>query len=154
MPVQPEYQSRPSSRIGRQACAAIETRIASVSSSPCTALGLGANLAAIGVDATGRAAGLLFAAPKHLKDVAPLVERFGRQVADLALGVEKLYQLRVATRASPGEQSEVLRKMVLGMVEDVRVVLIRLASRTQTLRWFARNDSEEPAGYRPGALLI
>src|SRR2546422_4364540 len=35
MPVQPEYQSRPSSRIGRQACAAIETRIASVTSMPC-----------------------------------------------------------------------------------------------------------------------
>src|SRR5437764_8115474 len=35
MPRQPEYQSRPSSRIGRQACAAIETRISSVISSPC-----------------------------------------------------------------------------------------------------------------------
>ena len=29
------------------------------------------------------------------------------------------------------------------MVEDIRVVLIRLASRTQTLRWFAKNPSEE-----------
>ena len=94
------------------------------------ALGLGANLAAIGVDATGRAAGILFAAPKHLQDIEPFVERFGREVADLALGVEKLYQLRVATRASPEEQNEVLRKMVLGMVEDVRVVLVRFASRT------------------------
>src|SRR6185436_11971908 len=37
------------------------------------ALGIGANLAAIGVDATGRAAGILFAAPKHLKDIEPLV---------------------------------------------------------------------------------
>ena len=35
MPVKPAYQSRPSSRIGRQACAAIETRIASVTSRPC-----------------------------------------------------------------------------------------------------------------------
>ena len=33
--------------------------------------------------------------------------------------------------------------MVLGMVEDVRVVLIRLASRTQTLRFFAKNASAE-----------
>src|SRR5207244_11175017 len=39
--------------------------------------------------------------------------------------------------------NEVLRKMVLGMVEDVRVVLIRLASRTQTLRWFAKNSALE-----------
>jgi GTP pyrophosphokinase len=41
----------------------------------------------------------------------------------------------------------VLRKMVLGMVEDVRVVLIRLASRTQTLRWFAKNPSAQRAEY-------
>jgi GTP pyrophosphokinase len=118
------------------------------------ALGLGVNLAAIGVDATGRAAGILFAAPKHLKDIEPLVERFGREVADLALGVEKLYQLRVATRASPEEQNEVLRKMVLGMVEDVRVVLVRLASRTQTLRFFSKNPSPERESYARETLDI
>jgi GTP pyrophosphokinase len=118
------------------------------------ALGLGANLAAIGVDAAGRAAGILFAAPKHLKDAAQLSEHFGKEIAELALGVEKLYQLRVATRASPGEQNEVLRKMVLGMVEDVRVVLIRLASRTQTLRFFVKNASPEREGYARETLDI
>ena len=120
------------------------------------ALGLAASLAAIGVDGTGRAAGILFAAPKHLPDVAQLGERFGKEVADLALGVEKLYQLRVATRASPEEQNEVLRKMVLGMVEDVRVVLIRLASRTQTLRWFTKQkqDEEEKTAYARETLDI
>jgi len=118
------------------------------------ALGLGANLAAIGVDAAGRAAGVLFAAPKHLKDAAQLSEHFGKEIAELALGVEKLYQLRVATRASPGEQNEVLRKMVLGMVEDVRVVLIRLASRTQTLRFFVKNASPEREGYARETLDI
>jgi len=113
------------------------------------ALGLSANLAAIGLDAAGRAAGILFAAPKHLKNADELAARFGREIADLASGVEKLYQLRVATRASPEEQNEVLRKMVLGMVEDVRVVLIRLASRTQTLRWFTKQkqNEEEKAAY-------
>jgi GTP pyrophosphokinase len=118
------------------------------------ALGLGANLAAIGVDAAGRAAGILFAAPKHLKDVEQLTAHFGKEIAELALGVEKLYQLRVATRASPEEQNEVLRKMVLGMVEDVRVVLIRLASRTQTLRFFAKNASPEREGYARETLDI
>src|SRR5437588_9476712 len=44
--------------------------------------------------------------------------------------------------------------MVLGMVEDVRVVLIRLASRTQTLRWFARNDSPERISYSRETLDI
>jgi GTP pyrophosphokinase len=118
------------------------------------ALGLGGNLAAIGVDAVGRAAGILFAAPKQLKQVDQLAQFFGKEISDLALGVEKLYQLRVATRASPEEQNEVLRKMVLGMVEDVRVVLIRLASRTQTLRFFAKNASPDREGYARETLDI
>jgi GTP pyrophosphokinase len=118
------------------------------------ALGLAGNLAAIGLDGPGRAAGLLFAAPKHLGGMEKLQEQFGREVADLAAGVEKLYQLRVATRSSPTEQNEVLRKMVLGMVEDVRVVLIRLASRTQTLRWFAKNVNPERTEYARETLDI
>src|SRR5881394_2896049 len=89
------------------------------------ALGLAASLASIGLDAPGRAAGILFAAPKHLGGVDALRERFGEEIAGLAAGVEKLYQLRVATRgkgsAAPGaarqsaarEQNEVLRQMVL-----------------------------------------
>src|SRR5690606_21969774 len=51
-------------------------------------------------------------------------------------------------------QNEVLRKMVLGMVEDVRVVLIRLASRTQTLRWFSKNESPERNAYARETLDI
>jgi GTP pyrophosphokinase len=117
------------------------------------ALGLTANLAAIGVDAVGRMGGMLFAAPKHV-ELDKLTAQFGPEVASLAAGVEKLYQLRLATRANPTEQNEVLRKMVLGMVEDVRVVLIRLASRTQTLRWFAKNATEERALYARESLDI
>src|SRR6195256_18591 len=120
------------------------------------ALGLATSLASIGLDAPGRAAGVLFAAPKHLGGVDALRERFGEEIAGLAAGVEKLYQLRVATRANVGEQNEVLRKMVLGMVEDVRVVLIRLASRTQTLRWFSKSKSldKEKAEYARETLDI
>src|SRR5688572_2384970 len=118
------------------------------------ALGLAGNLAAIGLDGPGRAAGLLFAAPKHLGGLEKLQAEFGEEVAGLAAGVEKLYQLRVATRGNPEEQNEVLRKMVLGMVEDVRVVLIRLASRTQTLRYFSKNPSAERAEYARETLDI
>src|SRR5258708_2153804 len=118
------------------------------------ALGLAASLASIGLDAQGRAAGVLFAAPKHLGGIDALRERFGEEIAGLAAGVEKLYQLRVATRGNPHEQNEVLRKMALGMVADVRVVLIRLASRTQTLRWFAKNDSPERLPYSRETLDI
>ena len=117
------------------------------------ALGLAGNLAAIGLDAPGRIAGLLFAAPKHV-ELEKLRAQFGDEIAALAAGVEKLYQLRLATRGNPVEQNEILRKMVLGMVEDVRVVLIRLASRTQTLRWFARNPGAERAAYARESLDI
>src|SRR3954466_12933944 len=105
------------------------------------ALGLAANLATIELDAPGRMAGLLFAAPKHV-ELDLIRQEFGEEIASLAAGVEKLYQLRLATRASSIEQNEVLRKMVLGMGEDGRVVLIRWASRTQTLRWFTRQKEE------------
>jgi len=118
------------------------------------ALGLEASLAAIGVDPAARAAGILFAAPKDLEDAEKLKAEFGEEVAALAAGVEKLYRLRVITRASAEQQNEILRKMVLGMVEDVRVVLIRLASRTQTLRFFAKNDSGEKKLYARETLDI
>jgi GTP pyrophosphokinase len=118
------------------------------------ALGIAAGLASIGVDPVARAAGILFAAPKFLEDPDQLAKRFGSEVAALAGGAEKLYRLRVLTRASAGEQNEILRKMVLGMVEDIRVVLIRLASRTQTLRWFAKNPSEDRKPYARESLDI
>ncbi|MEK6244940.1 MAG: bifunctional (p)ppGpp synthetase/guanosine-3',5'-bis(diphosphate) 3'-pyrophosphohydrolase [Pseudomonadota bacterium] len=118
------------------------------------ALGLAASLVAIGMDPVARAAGILFAAPKYLGGLDQLEERFGAQIATLAGGVEKLHRLRVLTRAAHGEQNEILRKMVLGMVEDVRAVLIRLASRTQTLRWFAKNPSDERKAYARESLDI
>jgi len=84
------------------------------------ALGLAASLASIGLDAPGRAAGVLFAAPSTSAASMPCASASARRSPACA-GVEKLYQLRVATRGNPHEQNEVLRKMVLGMVEDVRV---------------------------------
>ncbi|MSQ63590.1 MAG: bifunctional (p)ppGpp synthetase/guanosine-3',5'-bis(diphosphate) 3'-pyrophosphohydrolase [Betaproteobacteria bacterium] len=118
------------------------------------ALGLEASLASIGVDTETRAAGVLFAAPKLLDGMDRLQEVFGPEVAALAGGVEKLHRLRVLTRAAPGEQNEILRKMVLGMVEDIRVVLIRLASRTQTLRYFSKVDADEKISFAKETLSI
>jgi GTP pyrophosphokinase len=118
------------------------------------ALGLTAGLAGIGVDPVARAAGVLFAAPKYLPAGQAISGHFGQEIAGLAAGVEKLHQLRLLTRATAAQQSEALRKMVLGMVEDVRVVLIRLASRTQTLRWFAKRAGAERAAYARETLDI
>lgn len=117
------------------------------------AQGLAASLAAIGADPAARVAGILFAAPKFLDGLDPISARFGAEVAALSEGVEKLYRLRVVVRGRENP-NEVLRKMVLGMVEDIRVVLVRLASGTQTLRWFAKNPHDERPAYARETLDI
>jgi GTP pyrophosphokinase len=113
------------------------------------ALGLARNAAGLKLDADARIAGLLFAVPVYLSDSEEKLEAaFGAAVASLVAGISRLNALRVITRTAAQSrdsqsQSEVLRKMLLAMVEDIRVVLLRLASRTQTLRWLARAPEEE-----------
>ena len=112
--------------------------------------GLAANLAALRIDATTRAAGLLFAVPEYSREATEqLAAQFDLAVANLVAGVSKLNRLRVVTRGlaaadekTKQSQAETLRKMLLGMVEDIRVVLIRLASRTQTLRFLAQSSND------------
>jgi GTP pyrophosphokinase len=108
------------------------------------ALGTALIAASLRLDADTRVAALCFAVGDvldHPND--EIVTRFGEGVAQLVDGLRRLNGLRVITRmtttASAPEiraQSEVLRKMLLAMVEDIRVVLLRVASRTQTLRYF------------------
>ncbi|HET7199504.1 MAG TPA: bifunctional (p)ppGpp synthetase/guanosine-3',5'-bis(diphosphate) 3'-pyrophosphohydrolase [Burkholderiales bacterium] len=108
------------------------------------ALGLARNAAQLRLDGEARAAGLLFAVPAYLPAAEEkLRESFGATVASLVSGIDRLNQLRVVTRTATlgrdaAPQAQVLRKMLLAMVADIRVVLLRLASRTQTLRWLAR----------------
>lgn len=113
------------------------------------ALGLARSVAALRLDGDARVAGLMFAVPEYLADAEEkLKAEFGATVAMLVAGISRLNQLRVVTRtAASGKdasaQAEVLRKMLLAMVEDIRVVLLRLASRTQTLRWLANAPEAE-----------
>src|SRR5712692_1416274 len=115
------------------------------------ALGTARNVAELRLDADARAAGLLFAAPAYLPEAEEkLKESFGAAIASLVAGISRLNQLRVITRSAAqgkdsGPQAEVLRKLLLAMVEDIRVVLLRLAGRTQTLRWLARAPEAERA---------
>ncbi len=115
------------------------------------ALGIARNVAELRLDADARAAGLLFATPAYLSGAEEkLKESFGASVASLVAGISRLNQLRVVMKTAAvgkdsGPQAEVLRKMLLAMVEDIRVVLLRLASRTQTLRWLARAPDAERA---------
>jgi GTP pyrophosphokinase len=115
------------------------------------AVGLARNVAQLRLDADALAAGVLFAVPAYLEDAREKVAAsFGATVASLVSGIDRLNQLRVVTRAAAlgrdsAPQAEVLRKMLLAMVGDLRVVLLRLASRTQTLRWLARAPGPERA---------
>ena len=124
------------------------------------ALGIARILDAVRADAAARAAGLLFAAAEQLaRPEAQLKENFGDEIATIAIGVRQLARLgnatrpayrraeqTVAGRAAPPRpvdakaverQTETLRKMLLAFSTDIRVVLVRLASRLQTLRWYA-----------------
>jgi GTP pyrophosphokinase len=117
-------------------------------------LGVAVTLALLRSDAETRIAGLLF----ELCLVEPLVaetleDRFGKEVADMVHGVHQLIRLRDLTAANSANsvpvgrgknaaqqalaQVETLRKMLLAMASDMRVVLVRLASCVTTLRYFA-----------------
>ncbi len=71
-----------------------------------------------------------------------LHERFGVKVTQLVEGVTRIGHAVEAGFDDP-TQLEVLRKMLLAMVEDIRVVLIRLALHTQALRDLCRRQRED-----------
>ncbi len=93
------------------------------------------------------AAAYLFGAHDVLRDADEwLRARFGSAVAQLVADLRQLMRLSERTRprsVDAGEaQAEALRKMLLAMCNDLRVVLLRLASRLQTLRWYAATKRE------------
>jgi guanosine-3',5'-bis(diphosphate) 3'-pyrophosphohydrolase len=61
-----------------------------------------------------------------------LAELFGHTVAELVEGVSKLDKLKFENKEEM--QAENFRKMVLAMVQDIRVILIKLADRTHNMR--------------------
>ncbi len=90
-------------------------------------------LAEMKLDATAIAAGLLHDAVEDTPVTADDITRlFGDQVAHIVEGVTKIDKIRFAN--SEDRQAENVRKMLLAMVSDVRVVLIKLADRLHNMR--------------------
>ncbi|MDN4503059.1 bifunctional GTP diphosphokinase/guanosine-3',5'-bis pyrophosphate 3'-pyrophosphohydrolase [Alteromonadaceae bacterium BrNp21-10] len=63
---------------------------------------------------------------------ADLAEQFSDTVADLVEGVSKLDKLQFGSQKEA--QAENFRKMIMAMVQDIRVILIKLADRTHNMR--------------------
>jgi GTP pyrophosphokinase len=109
--------------------------------------------ASLRLDVETRLAALLFPLHEVVEDAdARIAAQYGQSVSELVSGLQRLDHLRLITRAHAtqsaagteiGNQAEVLRKMVLAMVADVRVVMLRLASRVQSLRWLSANPNDE-----------
>ena len=80
-----------------------------------------------------------------------LSEQCGKTVVTLVQGIDEVQKLthfaKVDTLATPEEraaQAEAMRKMLLAMVSDIRVVLIKLALRTRTMQFLGQTpDSPE-----------
>jgi GTP pyrophosphokinase len=99
-----------------------------------------------------QAASYLVYACEHLNKPQEMIEKaFGASFASLALETMQLLQVQRQARAaslkasiSPGaaSQTENIRKMLLAFSRDLRVVMLRLASRLQTLRYCAASKSE------------
>ena len=78
-------------------------------------------------------------------------EQCGKTVVTLVQGIDEVQKLtqfaKVDTLATPDEraaQAEAMRKMLLAMVSDIRVVLIKLALRTRTMQFLGQTpDSPE-----------
>jgi GTP pyrophosphokinase len=107
-------------------------------------------LASLKADVDTRVAGVLFELPVLDATVADTIEtHFGKEIADMVTGIRQLMRLHEITFAQQevargknaaqqaAAQLETLRKMLLAMASDMRVVLVRLASRLTTLRYFA-----------------
>ena len=98
---------------------------------PLTVAGI---LAKLMLDAPTIAAGLLHDTVEDCDDVTIEVieQEFGQEVALLVDGVTKLKRLDFTSRVE--QQAESIRKMILAMSKDIRVVLIKLADRTHNMR--------------------
>lgn len=113
------------------------------------ATGTAAILISLNMDAETIIATILYAVPAHIDNwQETLKARFGNNIVQLVEGFLRIQQVQefsefedlqaqASESADNSRQIESLRKMLLAMVQDIRVVLIKLAERTHALRYLA-----------------
>lgn len=132
---------------------------------------MAAVIKSIGGSEAMQAASYLVYACDHLnKPHEVLTKAFGMNFADLAMETTKLVRVQRMARVaqlsdSPAAltppmaqtaaaQTESVRKMLLAFSKDLRVVMLRLASRLQTLRHFAASKLPMPQGLASESLQV
>jgi GTP pyrophosphokinase len=116
-----------------------------------------------GSEAMQAASYLVYACPHLAKPEEVIAKAFGESYATLAIEANKLVRIQQQTREAgeagqlvddPAAQTETVRKMLLAFSRDLRVVMLRLASRLQTLRWHAARKTAAPPSVAREALTV
>jgi GTP pyrophosphokinase len=106
---------------------------------------------------------LVYTCPHLSRPHEVIAKTFGDEFASLAVETTKLVEVqrlsRTATSAAqlqddPRAQTENVRKMLLAFSKDLRVIMLRLASRLQTLRYFASSKQAVPASLAKESLQV
>ena len=113
-----------------------------------------------GSEAMQAACYLVYAADHLQKPEEVIAKAFGASYAELALETTRLIRVQRQARAVAAAsqvaaiQTENVRKMLLAFSRDLRVVLLRLASRLQTLRHYAASKQAVPHSLAYEALHV
>ena len=112
-------------------------------------VGVAMILADLGLDDVTIAAALLHDAVEDTATTDDDIERdFGPDVAAIVDGVTKLDRLQFNSKEA--QQAATLRKMLVAMAKDIRVLLIKLADRLHNMRTIASLPGGQAAAHRPG----
>jgi GTP pyrophosphokinase len=113
-----------------------------------------------GSEAMQAASYLVYACAYLNKPEEVIAKAFGESYAKLAIETNKLVRIQRQTRKDDDAaedaktQTESVRKMLLAFSRDLRVVMLRLASRLATMRWHAANKTVPPASVAREALDV
>jgi GTP pyrophosphokinase len=106
---------------------------------------------------------LVYTCPHLSRPHEVIAKTFGDEFATLAVETTKLVEVQRLSRTAssaaqlqddPRAQTENVRKMLLAFSKDLRVIMLRLASRLQTLRYFASVKKEVPQGLAKESLQV